>query len=115
MTTTNLKTIVLNALNNLKAHDINTLEVGEITSITDHMIVATGTSTRHVKAIADNVIKSVKSNAHQPLGVEGANNAEWILIDLGDIIVHIMLAQSREFYQLDKLWAPLATPAIAIA
>lgn len=110
-----LKVAVLNALNNVKALNINALAVGDISSITDHMIIATGTSTRHVKSIKDAVIDATKALDHQPLGVEGERDAEWILIDLGDIIVHVMLSSSREFYQLEKLWTPFGTSIAASA
>ncbi len=99
-----LKTTVLNALENMKAHNINALAVGNITSITDHMIIATGTSTRHVKAICNEILKDVKTFNYEPLGVEGEDGAEWILIDLGDVVVHVMLPGTRAFYNLDKLW-----------
>ena len=109
-----LKKIVIDALNDIKAHDISTLEVGDITSITDLMIIATGTSTRHVKAIADKVIYNAKAKSFAPIGVEGEKDAEWILIDLGEVIVHVMISHSREFYQLEKLWSPIhkTTPVI---
>ena len=112
---TNLKTTVLHALQDIKAKDINTLEVGEITSITDQMIIATGTSTRHVKAIADSVVRKAKEQSCCPLGIEGQKEAEWILIDLGDIVVHVMLSRARDFYNLEKLWAPIDMHDAAIA
>jgi ribosome-associated protein len=102
-----LKNVVLNALDDIKAYDVSSLEVKDMTPITDYMIIATGTSTTHIKAIADNVVSKVKDLALQPLGVEGKKGADWILIDLGDIVIHVMLANSREFYALDKLWSPM--------
>ena len=102
-----LKDVVLNALDDIKAQDVNSLAVKEMTPITDYMIIASGTSTTHIKAIADNVVHKVKELALQPLGVEGKKGADWILIDLGDIVIHVMLPNSREFYALDKLWSPL--------
>jgi ribosome-associated protein len=101
-----LKVAVLNALTEMKARNINALAVGNITSITDHMIIATGTSTTHVKSIADAVQKEIQDLDYQTLSVEGEREAEWILIDLGDVIVHVMLPGTREYYNLEKLWAP---------
>lgn len=101
-----LKVAVLNALTDGKALNVNALDVGNITSITDHMIIATGTSTTHVKSIADRVLKDTKSLDYLPIGIEGEREAEWILIDLGDVVVHVMLPGTREFYNLEKLWTP---------
>lgn len=110
-----LKATILNALNNMKALNISALAVKEITDITDHMIIATGTSNRHVKSISEAVLEASKKLDHQPIGVEGEKEAEWILIDLGDIIVHVMSPSSREFYQLEKLWTPFSMPVSATA
>ena len=103
---TSLQVAVLHALNELKARNINDLDVAKMTSITDHMIIATGTSTTHVKAISEAVLKETKQLHFEPIGVEGEREAEWILIDLGDVIVHVMLPSCREFYNLEKLWTP---------
>ena len=100
-----LKDIVIDALEDIKAKDIVTLDVKPLTSVADLMIVASGTSNRHVKSIADNVREKVKHNGLQPLGVEGEEAAEWVRVDLGDIIVHIMLPDTRRFYDLEKLWS----------
>lgn len=110
-----LKVAILNALSNVKALNINALAVGNISSFTDHMIIATGTSTRHVKSISAAVLEETKKLDHQPLGVEGEKDAEWILIDLGDIVVHVMLSTSRAFFQLEKLWDPVIGAASAQA
>lgn len=100
-----LKDIVIDALEDIKAKDIVTLDVKPLTSVADLMIVASGTSNRHVKSIANNVREQVKLKGIQPLGVEGEEAAEWVLVDLGDIIVHIMLPDTRRFYDLEKLWS----------
>lgn len=93
------------ALDDLKARDIREIDVRGRTSITDTLIIASGTSTRHVKSIADEVIKFAKQADMLPLGVEGQDEAEWVLVDLGDIVVHVMLPRIREFYGLERLWS----------
>ncbi len=92
------------ALEDLKAVDIVELDVRARASFTDTMIIASGTSTRHTGAIADAVIEAADARGHPPLGVEGADTGEWILVDLGDAVVHIMLPDVRRYYELEKLW-----------
>ncbi|ABC32495.1 MULTISPECIES: ribosome silencing factor [Hahella] len=104
METENLKEIVIKALEDIKAKDISVLDVKDRTSVTDYMVIASGTSNRHVKSIADNVIAEVKANGGRPLGSEGGAASDWILVDLGDIVVHVMLPSSREFYDLERFW-----------
>ena len=99
-----LKT-VLTALEDMKAVDIRVIDVREQTSITDIMIIASGTSTRHVKAIADNVELEAKKIGARAMGVEGDKGSEWILVDLVDVVVHVMMPEVREFYALEKLWS----------
>lgn len=99
-----LEKLVMNALEDLKGVNITTLDVGQQTDITDRMIIATGTSTRHVNALAENVIMEAKKAGSPALGSEGEPNADWVLVDLGDIVVHVMLAETRELYDLEKLW-----------
>lgn len=99
-----LRRRILAALDELKAHDIREIDVRGRTSIADLLIIASGTSSRHVKAIADEVVKFAKRAGMLPLGVEGEDEAEWVLVDLGDIIVHLMLPRIREFYGLERLW-----------
>tara|TARA_Y100000768_G_C23924901_1_gene656979 strand:- start:345 stop:680 length:336 start_codon:yes stop_codon:yes gene_type:complete len=91
-------------LEELKAEDIVFLDVKDKSSVTDTMIIASGRSTRHVKSISDNIIKKLKKNKIKPLGIEGYSKSEWILIDFGDVIVHVMHPDAREFYSLEKLW-----------
>ena len=104
MQTEQLEKLAITALEDLKAKDIVVLDVRRLTSITDTMIIASGTSTRHVKALADNVVEKAKAAGCQPLSVEGEREAEWILVDLADVVVHVMLPNTRDFYQLEKLW-----------
>ncbi len=96
--------MALNALDELKAERVVVLDVRAVASFTDYMIFASGSSTRHVGAIADSVIEAAKNAGQPPLGIEGEEAAEWILVDLGDVIVHIMLPDVRSYYELEKLW-----------
>ena len=108
-----LRKQVLAALDDLKARDVHEIDVRGKTSIADILVIASGTSTRHVKSLADEVVRFAKKAGMMPLGVEGQREAEWVLVDLGDIIVHVMLPRIREFYGLERLWtvgddAPMA-------
>jgi ribosome-associated protein len=117
MQSNELLTILLAALDDGKGRDIKVIDVRNKTSVTDYMIVASGTSERHVKSLADQVIEKAKANEIQPLGIEGQASGEWVLVDLGDAIVHVMKPQVREFYQLEKFWQSYyaSTPATAAA
>ena len=99
-----LRQLVLAALEDLKAKDVTEVNVRGKSSVTDLMVVASGTSSRHVKSIADEVVKKAKQAGLPPIGVEGQREAEWVLVDLGDVIVHVMLPRTREFYGLERLW-----------
>ena len=96
--------IVLTSLNDGKAIDVDLYDVKKLTSMSDYILIATGRSRRQVSALADKLIQNVKENKFETLGVEGKTEGEWVLVDLGDIIVHIMHPSSREYYQLEKLW-----------
>lgn len=96
--------IVTNALEELKGKDIIVIDVHEKTSVTDFMVIATGTSSRQVKALANNVTEEIKKQGILPLGVEGLENSEWALVDLGQVVVHVMLQETRSFYDLERLW-----------
>ncbi|KJV07523.1 ribosome silencing factor [Methylocucumis oryzae] len=100
-----LVTLVQHVLDEHKGNYITILDVREKTSITDYMVIVTGTSTRHLKALCDYVTEKTKEQGLKPLGVEGDMNSDWVLLDLGDVIVHAMTAQARAFYQLEKLWS----------
>ena len=95
--------IILTSLNDGKAIDIDLFDVKKITSMSDYILIASGNSSRQVNALADRLIQTVKENKFETLGVEGKAEGEWVLVDLGDIIVHIMHPNSREYYQLEKL------------
>ena len=96
--------LVATALDDLKATDVSVLDVRHLTTVTDTMIVASGRSDRHVRAIADEVVVQCKREGYRPIGVEGQKVGEWVLVDLGDVVVHVMLPRAREFYNLEKLW-----------
>lgn len=95
----------LDALADVKAQNVLSLDVRHLTGITEYMVIASGTSTRHVKALANNVVEHCKEAGFRPLGVEGERDAEWILVDLAGVIVHVMLPATRRFYDLERLWA----------
>lgn len=99
-----LKSLVRNALEDLKAEDIVEIDVTDKTSVTDFLFVASGTSSRHVKSIANNVVMEAKKAGVHALGIEGQDDAEWVLVDLGDIVIHVMQPQVRSFYDLESLW-----------
>ena len=100
----NLKKIIIGALEDIKAVDVVTIAVSSLTDVMDTMIIASGNSHRQVKALANNVLSDAKNAGFCPIGIEGENSSEWILIDFGDIVTNIMLSSSREFYDLDRLW-----------
>lgn len=96
--------LVVDALEEVKARDIVRLDVREMTTVTDYMVVASGTSNRHVKALADAVAEKARAAGQRPVGIEGEEGSEWVLLDLQDVLVHVMLPRVREFYKLEKLW-----------
>jgi ribosome-associated protein len=100
----NLKKIIIGALEDIKAVDVVTIAVSSLTDVMDTMIIASGNSHRQVKALANNVLSDAKNAGFSPIGIEGENSGEWILIDFGDIVTNIMLPSSRKFYDLDRLW-----------
>lgn len=106
-----LKDLVLTTLADMKARDVTVMDVRDKTAVTDFMVVASGTSDRHVKAIAETVAYRAKEEGEQPLGIEGVNEGEWALIDLNGVVVHVMLPKVRDFYQLERLWSAPARVA----
>jgi ribosome silencing factor RsfS/YbeB/iojap len=99
-----LQDVVLDALADMKAVDVKALDVRGLTDITDTMVVASGTSDRHVKSIADRVVQRCKEAGFRPFGMEGERDGDWVLVDLHDVVLHVMLPRTREFYALEKLW-----------
>ena len=97
--------VALAALDELKGVDVCTLDVRDQTSVTDMLIIASGTSQRHVQSLADRVVERTREAGIRPLGVEGGRGADWLLIDLGDVVVHVMSREKRDFYKLEKLWS----------
>jgi ribosome-associated protein len=99
-----LQTLTIDALDEIKAVDVVALDVRRLTSIADSIVIASGTSQRHVQSLADNVLQRAREAGIRPLGVEGEQAGDWVLVDLGDVIVHVMRPEVRDFYNLEKLW-----------
>ena len=104
MHTEELTSLVVNALENVKARDVVVLDVREKTSVTDVMVIASGTSTRHLRSLADNVLSEARNHGVRPRGSEGRHASDWILVDLGDVVVHVMMPPSRQMYDLERFW-----------
>lgn len=103
-TTDNILQLVTTVLDDLKAQNVKVLNVQGLTSIADYMVIASATSTRHVKALTDEVAEQAKKAGFPPIGSEGEQGSEWMLVDLGDVVLHVMQPAAREFYDLEKLW-----------
>jgi len=97
--------LVVDALDDLKAVDTKIVDVRDLSSVTDFLVVASGNSSRHVKSLADNVVVKAKEAGCPPIGVEGERDADWVLVDLGDVVVHVMQPAARSFYDLERLWS----------
>jgi ribosome-associated protein len=104
-----LKSVILDALDDMKALEVKVLDVRGLTDIADFMVIASGTSDRHVRSVAQRVVEKTKEAGFRPHGVEGQQDSDWVLIDLHEMIVHVMLPRVREFYGLEKLWDMTAT------
>ena len=100
-----LKELVLESLDDIKAVDVVCIDVRNKTELTEYMIVVSGTSNRHVKSIANNVVVDAKAAGFMPLGIEGLDEGEWVLLDLTDVVIHMMLPSAREFYDIERLWS----------
>jgi ribosome-associated protein len=111
-----LKQLVLDTMSDMKAKDVRVMDVRGKTAVTDYMIVASGTSDRHVKAVAEAIAFRAKEAGQPPLGAEGVKEGEWALIDLNGVVVHVMLPKVRDYYNLERLWSPpAAVPRAAAA
>jgi ribosome-associated protein len=106
MDAADLVDVVRASLSDLKGQDLSVLDVRELTSITDYMVIVSGTSDRHVKSLAEHVTERAKAAGVSPLGMEGAGSGGWILVDLFDVVVHVMRPSVRDFYALERLWDP---------
>jgi ribosome-associated protein len=113
--TASLKAVVIDALDGMKALEVKVLDVRGLTDVADTMVIASGTSDRHVRSVAKNVVEKTKAAGFRPHGVEGQQDSDWVLIDLSEMIVHVMLPRVREFYGLEKLWDITATKRAARA
>lgn len=111
MTPTELKDLCIAALEELKGRDIVALDVRQLTDMADFMVFCTGTSSRHVKSLADNVEMEAKKRELRAYGVEGQDTGEWVLVDFGDVVVHVMQSETRAFYDLERLWSVPAADA----
>lgn len=111
MQSAELKDLIIDALDDLKGKQIVSLDVQALTDVMDFLVIASGTSNRHVKALSDNVRDAAKQQDIRPLGVEGLNGCEWVLVDFGSVVVHVMLPATRDFYDLERLWSGPAVPA----
>ncbi len=100
-----LEQLAIHALEELKGNEISVVDVSEMTDVTSRLIIASGTSSRHVRSLAESVVVEAKKAGALPLGREGEDSGEWVLIDLGDIVVHVMLPETRDYYNLEKFWA----------
>lgn len=100
-----IQAIIEDALDDLKAQDITVLDVSTLTDVMDTLIIATGTSSRHVKSLAGSVVQDAKDAGFPAIGVEGTEEGEWVLVDYGDIVVHVMQQATRDLYELEKLWS----------
>jgi ribosome-associated protein len=110
-----LKALVINALDDMKALEIKVLDVRGLTDVADTMVIASGTSDRHVRSVAQKLVERTKAAGFRPHGVEGQQDSDWVLIDLNEMIVHVMLPRVREFYGLEKLWDMTTTKRAARA
>lgn len=115
MTPEALRDRVIEALEDRKGQKILALDVRKLTSIADFMVIVTGTSNRHVKALVDSVVEAATAAGSKPFGIEGLETNEWVLVDLGDVLVHVMQAEPRAFYDLERLWSEVPAGAVSAA
>ncbi len=99
-----LEQLAVNALEELKGNEITVIDVSEMTDVTSRMVIASGTSSRHVRSLAENVALEAKRANEAPLGREGEDSSDWVLVDLGEVVVHVMMPEARDYYNLEKFW-----------
>jgi ribosome-associated protein len=102
-----LNQAIINALENLKGKDIVTLDVHELTDVMDTLIIASGTSNRHARSLAENLVLETKQQGFRAMGIEGLETGDWVLVDFGDTVVHVMQKEARDYYELEKLWSKI--------
>ncbi len=107
-----LQKMIVDALKDAKAQDMTVLDVRKISDFTDTMIIVSGTSTRHVQSVADKLVRTLRAHGVRATGVEGEKVGEWVLVDFGEVVVHVMRPQTRDFYNLEKLWSDAKPVAI---
>lgn len=105
--------LIVDALHDAKAKDLVVLDVRKVSNFTDYMVIASGTSTRHVQSTADRVIEQLRGHGQRTLGVEGLDVGEWVLVDFGEAVLHVMRPQTRDFYNLEKLWSEAKSVKVA--
>ncbi len=105
MTSAQLRDFVITVLEDMKGNQIEVIDLTDRNSFTDFLVIVSGTSTRQVKAMAERVVERAKQEGIRPMGIEGEREGEWVLVDLCDVVVHVMLPQTRAFYNLEKLWS----------
>lgn len=110
-----LKDLVIQALEDVKGQEIVCMDVSELTDITDFMVVVSGGTNRQVKALANNVVEDARKSGVKPIGVEGQEQGDWVLVDLADVIVHVMLPKVRQYYDLERLWSMTPTKSEEIS
>lgn len=103
-----LNGLIVDALEDLKGQDLKHLDVTSMSDVMDDLFIVSGTSNRHVKSLANNLVETLKEQSIRPIGVEGLTDGEWVLVDYGDAVVHIMLPATRKFYELEKLWSKVS-------
>jgi ribosome-associated protein len=113
MHATEMQKQIYETLKDAKGQDIRVLDVGKITDFTDFMIIVTGTSSRHVVSMAERVADRMRELGRRPLGTEGQDTGDWVLVDFGDVVVHVMRQQTRDFYNLEKLWSDAGDAGMA--
>jgi ribosome-associated protein len=96
--------LVQTSLEDMKARDLRTLDVRKLTSVTDYLVIVSGTSDRHVRSLATRLVETAKAAGQMPIGVEGQESGEWVLVDLADVVVHVFQQRVRDFYKLEDLW-----------